>query len=200
MLDDWDTAINGMWTRTSPAELKTLKELTESWYNNRTPEILNQEDVESFGMKYDPRYDYTGFADRHLLDIAAGETPGWNGSIYSDYYRDLARRKVAAKGEPYTQADVEKQLQRDIATANREYKALERDANKFAILDQEHSNAVALENLRNKHENDRASRSSNGGGDEWEQPGYNIPEDVYVTSLAKGAGIEYLPQGGVTPG
>ena len=196
MLDNWDTAINGMWTRTSPAELKTLKELTESWYNNRTPEILNQEDVESFGMKYDPRYDYTGFADRHLLDIAAGETPGWNGSIYSDYYRDLARRKVAAKGEPYTQADVEKQLQRDIATANREYKALERDANKFALEAQKHAYDVALENLRDKHERDRISNP----GDNVEQPGYNIPEDVYVTSLAKGAGIEYLPQGGVTPG
>jgi hypothetical protein len=101
-LDNWDTNANGMWTRTSPAELKTLKELTEGWYNNRTPEILNQADVESFGEKYDPRYDYTGFAERHLLDIAAGETPGWNGSIYANYYRELARRKVAAKGEPYT--------------------------------------------------------------------------------------------------
>ena len=141
-LDNWDTAKNGMWTRTSPAELKTLKELTEDWYNNRTPEILNQQDVESFNVKYDPRYDYTGFADRHLLDIAAGETPGWNGSLYSNYYRELARRKVAAKGQPYTQEDVEKQLQSDIATANREFKALNRDENQFALDDHRTANDI----------------------------------------------------------
>jgi hypothetical protein len=61
-------------------------------------------------MKYDPRYNYTGFADRHLLDIAAGETPGWRGSLYADYYRNLAEQKVAAKGLPYTKDDVERQL------------------------------------------------------------------------------------------
>lgn len=142
-LANWDT-INGdkIWTRTSPTEMKTLKELTESWYNNRTPEILNQADVESFNMKYDPRYNYTGFADRHLLDIAAGETPGWRGSLYADYYRDLAERKVAARGIPYTQADVERQLQQDVATANREYKSLKRDADSFALDDYRTANDI----------------------------------------------------------
>ena len=146
-LANWDTINNDkIWTRTSPTEMKTLKEVTESWYNNRTPEILNQADVESFNMKYDPRYNYTGFADRHLLDIAAGETPGWRGSLYADYYRDLAERKVAAKGLPYTKDDVERQLQQDIATANREYKSIKRDADDFARLDQQFKNQMALQN------------------------------------------------------
>ena len=145
-LANWDTINNDkIWTRTSPTEMKTLKEVTESWYNNRTPEILNQADVESFNMKYDPRYNYTGFADRHLLDIAAGETPGWRGSLYADYYRDLAERKVAAKGLPYTKDDVERQLQQDIATANREYKSIKRDADDFARLDQQFKNQMALQ-------------------------------------------------------
>ena len=162
-LANWDTINNDkIWTRTSPTEMKTLKEVTESWYNNRTPEILNQADVESFNMKYDPRYNYTGFADRHLLDIAAGETPGWRGSLYADYYRDLAEQKVAAKGLPYTQGDVERQLQQDIATANREYKSIKRDADDFAKLDQQHRNAVALENLR--HRNDMALQSLKNAG------------------------------------
>ena len=146
-LANWDTINNDkIWTRTSPTEMKTLKEVTEAWYNNRTPEILNQADVESFNMKYDPRYNYTGFADRHLLDIAAGETPGWRGSLYADYYRDLAERKVAAKGLPYTKDDVERQLQQDIATANREYKSIKRDADDFARLDQQFKNQMALQN------------------------------------------------------
>lgn len=163
-LSNWDTLGGGkVWDRLSPTEAKTLKEATESWYNNRTPEILNQADVESFGMPYDRRYNYTGFADRHLLDIAAGETPGWRGSLYADYYRNLAERKVAARGIPYTQADVERQLQQDIATANREYKSLKRDADEFELdlyktknqdwLDQRKSardlnNALAVERFK----------------------------------------------------
>jgi len=90
MLENWDTGANGVWTRTSPSELKTLKELTEPWYNQRTAHILDKAGVESFNMKYDPRYTYTGFTENDLLDIAAGQTPGWNGSIYADYYRNIA--------------------------------------------------------------------------------------------------------------
>ena len=146
-LANWDTLGGGkIWDRVSPTEAKTLKEATEAWYNNRTPEMLTEADVKSFGLNYDPRYNYTGFADRHLLDIAAGETPGWRGSLYADYYRDLAERKVAAKGLPYTQEDVERQLQQDIATANREYKSIKRDADDFARLDQQFKNQMALQN------------------------------------------------------
>lgn len=147
-LAGWDTLHGGrgIWSRTSPTEAKTLKELTEAWYNNRTPEMLNEEDVKSFGMAYDPRYNYTGFADRHLLDIAAGETPGWRGSLYADYYRDLAEQKVRSRGVPYTQKDIEAQLQQDVATANREYKSIKRDADDFAKIDTQFRNQMALQN------------------------------------------------------
>jgi hypothetical protein len=30
-----------------------------------------------------------------------------------------------------------------------------------------------------------------------EESGYSLPKDIYVTTLAKGAGIEYLPKDGV---
>ena len=93
-LEDWDTINGGIWTKSSPTELKTLKELTEPWYNQRTAHTLNRADVESFGMQYDPRYDYTGFTKSDLFDIAAGRTPGWNGSVYADYYRDVAKRQL----------------------------------------------------------------------------------------------------------
>jgi hypothetical protein len=141
-------------------------------------------------MKYDPRYNYTGFADRHLLDIAAGETPGWRGSLYADYYRNLAEQKVAAKGRPYTKDDVERQLQQDIATANREYKSIKRDADDFAKLDQQHRNAVALENLR--HRNDMALQSlknaGKGGSGQDLMPEALGPD----TSLATDAANKYI--------
>lgn len=123
MLEDWDTiGGNNVWTRTSPAEVKTLKELTESWYNQRTAHMLDKAGVESFGMKYDPRYDYTGFTNKDLLDIASGQTPGWNGSIYADYYRDQARRQLQGYGiNNPTNDQIEAMLQKNIATANKEY-------------------------------------------------------------------------------
>lgn len=140
MLEDWDTMSNGVWNRTSPAELKTLKEVTEDWYNQRQAHMLDKAGVESFNMKYDPRYNYKGFTDQDLLDIAAGQTPGWNGSIYADYYRDVAKQMVVmnkiANGDnsPVTASDIEKQLQRNIATANREYLITPiKEADQFAL-------------------------------------------------------------------
>lgn len=141
MLEDWDTMGGGqIWTRTSPAELKTLKEVTEPWYNNRTAHALDKAGVESFGMTYDPRYQYMGFTDNDLLDIAAGQTPGWNGSIYADYYRDVAKKMVAANkllngdNSPVTAEEVEKQLQRNVATANKEYLIQPtKEADQFAL-------------------------------------------------------------------
>ena len=202
-LSRWDTIGGGqIWDRTSPVEAKTLKELTESWYDNRTPEILTPEDVASLGLQYEKGYDYTGFADRHLLNIAAGETPGWTGSVYSDYFRDLAERKVAASGRPYTKADVERQLQQDIATANREYKGATREANQFALDDYRTNNDIrahranaAIDHYYKTLENG----DGDGNGVKNTKGGWNVAEDVYVTSLAKAAGEEYLPQGGVSP-
>lgn len=140
ILEDWDTIGDGVWNRTAPAELKTLKEITEPWYDKRTAHMLDKAGVESFGMQYDPKYNYMGFTDQDLLDIAAGQTPGWNGSIYADYYRDVARRKVqvmknlAGDLSPVTAADIERQLQQDIAIANREYKiAPTKEADQFAL-------------------------------------------------------------------
>lgn len=160
-LSRWDTIGGGqIWDRTSPVEAKTLKELTESWYNNRTPEILTPEDVASLGLQYEKGYDYTGFADRHLLDIAAGETPGWTGSIYSDYFRDLAERKVAARGKPYTKADIERQLQQDVATANREWRGAKREANAYDMLRQQFNNQMALQNDAQAFQREMADKAA----------------------------------------
>ena len=143
ILEEWDT-INGgrgVWNRTSPTEMKTLKEATEAWFNNRTAHMLDKAGVESFGMQYDPNYDYTGFTHQDLLDIAASQTPGWNGSIYADYYRDVARQMVAAnkaiRGDksPVTAAEIEKQLQQNIAIANKEYQIKPvKEANQFSLI------------------------------------------------------------------
>ena len=162
-LNNWDTSVNGVWNRTAPAEFKTLKEATEPWYNNRTAGELSKEDVEAFGMQYDPRNKYVGFGHRQLMDVAAGNTPGWQGSVYADYYRDLAKKQVIARGEDPTAENVEKQLQRNVAKANEEWLIQPTSkADEWALQRQKQADAVALENLRYNHQKKLAEDKRSG--------------------------------------
>lgn len=155
ILENWDTSKNGVWSRTSPTELKTLKELTESWYNQRTAHMLDKAGVESFGMQYDPRYDYMGFTNKDLLDIASGQTPGWNGSIYADYYRNIARRQLQDMGvENPNSEQVEAMLQRNVATANKEYLINpSRSVNQLYLQELKNQQARAIAGLRGRTNN-----------------------------------------------
>lgn len=121
-LDQFDT-INGgqVWNVTSPLEAQSLKDLTEKSFNNRSPLELTKDDVESFGVKYDPRAKYTGFAKRHIQDIADKVAPGLYGTPYMDYYRDLAKRKLEAAGIEPTKDNIDRQLANDIADSQEEW-------------------------------------------------------------------------------
>jgi hypothetical protein len=104
-----------MWTQVSPIEFQTLQQATNDWYKNRTAYSLTPDDVRSFkdangnSVEYDPNYQYTGFAYNRLLDIAKNQTPGWDGSFWAQYYRDLARRQLVlnANGREVNNEEVE---------------------------------------------------------------------------------------------
>lgn len=138
-LQGWNTIRDGLWTRQSPAQFVTLKEATDNWFNNRTPHTLTKKDVEGFGMKYDRRYDYTGFTMGDIKGIAAKNTPGWQGSTISDYYRDLAKRQLLSEGvEKPTMAQIEGRLQENIAQANKEWMVNPvQSVNQYAMLDKQ---------------------------------------------------------------
>ena len=138
-LQGWNTLRDGLWTRQSPSQFVTLKDATDSWFNNRTPHTLTKDDVESFGMKYDKRYDYTGFTMGDIKGIAAKNTPGWQGSTIANYYRDLAKRQLLAEGgENPTMAQIEGRLQENVAHANREWMVNPvQSVNQYAMLDKQ---------------------------------------------------------------
>ena len=120
-LSTWDTGVNGIWQYSSPIEIDPLKALTESSYNNRTAHELTKEDVEKFGMKYDPNARYTGFTQNDLLNIANNISPGLYGTPQMDWYRELARRKVEASGQEVNDKNINTQLAYDIANSQQEY-------------------------------------------------------------------------------
>lgn len=138
-IQGWNTIRDGLWTRQSPAQFVTLKEATDNWFNNRTPHTLTKKDVEGFGMKYDRRYDYTGFTMGDIKGIAAKNTPGWQGSTISDYYRDLAKRQLLSEGiEKPTMAQIEGRLQENVAQANKEWMVNPiQSVNQYAMLDKQ---------------------------------------------------------------
>ena len=162
-LSNWDTLGGGqIWSRTAPTEMKTLKELTESWYNNRTARDLTEADLKAAGIPYDKRYQYTGYLDSDIMNVAKGNTPGWNDSVYSGYYRDLARRQLERSGvRNITQDMIEKVLQRNIADAQQEWLINPtKHADQFAVMNQQFSNQWALQKDAQKFQKDMAEQAA----------------------------------------
>lgn len=107
--------------RTSPIEAATLQELTKSGYEGRTARLLSAADFNDPRLKnyvYDPKYEWSGYLYSDLLKGAPGAILSASADPRMRFFRDLAERKVASSGRPYTQADVEAQFQRDVADAN----------------------------------------------------------------------------------
>ena len=174
-LENFDT-IGGdrVWDVTSPLEAMSLKDLTEKSFNNRTPLDLTKSDVESFGIKYDPNAQYTGFAKRHLQDIADKIAPGLYGTPYFDYYRDLARRRLEAVGIDPTKSNIDAQLAQDIANSQEEYlmgpKADYTNYYKRQELAlRAENNRLARQKFNYERQKDAADYNERTGVSQWEQ-------------------------------
>ena len=188
------------WDRSAPIEATTLRDLTQDAYKGRTARILTENDFNDprlAGYKYDPKYEWTGYLYSDLMKNAPGASLALAGDPRAAFFREQARQMVIARGEEPTAAAVEKQFQKNIADANTW--ALidpDRKANEFALDDYRTRNdirahrAKAAIDYEYKHKDDQDPTDNIDDG-------YSLLKDVYVTTLAKGAGLEYLPQGGV---
>lgn len=108
-----------MFENDAPTKFQTLNEATADWFKGRTPHELTKAQVEGMGMKYDPRYKYTGFDYNDLLKTAGSQTQGWESSPIGQWYYEQARKKVAAAGgNPDDKTKVQNQLNEDVAQAN----------------------------------------------------------------------------------
>ena len=195
-----------MWDRTSPIEATSLLDLTYDSYKNRTPRDLTAADfIESNGLTpdmFDKKYQYTGYLNSDLMKVAPGAAMSIAADPRAACFRDLAEQKVAARGGNYTQADVDAQFYRDIADANK-WALVDptKKADEFALDDYRTANDIKAHeaNAAIDHYYKTLESSDDGNGVKNTKGGWNVAEDVYVTSLAKAAGKEHLPQGGVSP-
>lgn len=193
-IENWDTLKDGVWTRQSPSEFTTLKAATENWFNNRTPHALTKDDVVSFGMPYDKRYDYTGYTYKDLTNVASKNTPGWVGSPIANYYRHIAKQQLLNEGvKDPTNAQVETRLQQNVADANKEWMVNPiKQANEYVKMDKQFAQQATMqargfqhdkemEAIRNKNARDNmylSWRYSNSTPDSKGRPVMNGSQDT----------------------
>lgn len=192
---------------TAPTQFQTLKDATNDWYNNRTARSLSPDEVPN----YDRRYDYTGFLDKDLMNIARNQTPGWQGTPQARYYRELAKRQLQAAGIDNPTADqVEAKLQRNIADAQQEWLINPvKNENKYELQQQSFRNQLAiqhdaqafqkymarqaakdkLDQIREKAE----AKGANGGKSNPESQNYSLTESLHHDLLFQGIRNSGIP-------
>ena len=192
-LSTWDTlGGSGIWGASSPVENMTMDEIIEPIISN----LDYTYDEARTKQANDGNDYYTVTEDRIRQTIADNMEDLVRPGTMPGYYYNLALKQTGNDPEKA------RALYTDwLTNRGKDHLKEKFEPNKFALMRQEHAYDVALENLKHKNDKDLIDyRNSHPGDDnKKENPLYNIPEDVYVTTLAKGAGIEHLPQGGITP-
>lgn len=198
-LQDWDTGVNGVWGRYSPSEYKTLQEYVHPTFAEIKPHMMSEQEVKDRGYNYDPMYEYTGVSRADMERSMGDWMPGVRNEGIYRYYREQARQDLIRRGVSNpTEDQIDRQFVNNAITADSQMMTpLTREANQFKLEDYKTANDIKV--ARTKAAIDHYYKTLEGGGGGEQEAGYNIPEDVYVTTLAKGAGVEYLPKGGVNP-
>ena len=199
-LQDWSTlGGNGVWSRYSPSEYKTLQEYVHPTFANIQPHMMSEQEVRDRGYNYDPNYEYTGVSRADMERSVGDWLPGIRNEGIYRYYREQAKQDLVRKGiSNPTEDQIDRQFINNAITADSQMMTpLTREANPFKLDDYRTKNDIRAHSA--KAAIDYKYKHLDDGGGEDRNPGYNIPEDVYVTSLAKATGIEYLPKDGVNP-
>jgi len=144
-LEDWDTARDGMWTRTAPAEYQDL--------NQFTTHIFDAIKDSYIGTDKD-HYDWYGITPEQMMQSLTPDTIG--GLLNSDLGRfhynnaknDLLRQGVVNP----TDAQIMQQFKNNIVAANNEKTHRNRKINELWKMQQEDASRM------------RAARASRGGG------------------------------------
>ena len=193
------------WTRTSPIEATSLRDLTKSAYEGRQARLLSASDFNDPRLAgkytYDPKYEWSGYLYSDLMKGAPGASLAIAGDPRAQFFRDEARKRVIAAGLEPTETNIEAQFQKDIADANT-WALIDptRKADEFALDDHRTKNDDWLDSRRQSRQHYYHNLENGGGdGNPSTETGWNIPEDVYVNSLADAAGVDILQSGGAGP-
>lgn len=147
-LSTWSTIDDGTWERTAPYKYESLYDYTSPMFKDLKPHELTKAEVQSFGVKYDPRYQYQGISKSDLERITGERIPGVQNETLYKYYRDRAadvvrKQYIAAGKNPaeITQDEIDRQFVQDVIQAN-SARIMEptKSADQFAVMAQGQAN------------------------------------------------------------
>lgn len=147
-LSTWSTIDDGTWERTAPYKYESLYDYTSPMFKDLKPHELTKAEVESFGVKYDPRYQYQGISKGDLERVTGERIPGVQNDTLYKYYRDRAadvvrKQYIAAGKNPaeITQDEIDRQFVQDVIQAN-SARIVEptKTADQFAVMAQGQAN------------------------------------------------------------
>lgn len=147
-LSTWSTIDDGTWERTAPYKYESLYDYTSPMFKDLKPHELTKAEVQSFGVKYDPRYLYQGISKGDLERITGERIPGIQNETLYKYYRDRAadvvrKQYIAAGKNPaeITQDEIDRQFVQDVIQAN-SARIMEptKSADQFAVMAQGQAN------------------------------------------------------------
>lgn len=147
-LSTWSTIDDGTWERTAPYKYESLYDYTSPMFKDLKPHELTKAEVQSFGIKYDPRYQYQGISKGDLERVTGERIPGVQNETLYKYYRDRAadvvrKQYIAAGKNPaeITQDEIDRQFVQDVIQAN-SARIMEptKSADQFAVMAQGQAN------------------------------------------------------------
>ena len=207
-----------IWDRTAPSRFQDINQWTHHLFDNMElsydPELSK---IYPGYLAYSKNKDVMNtIAANNLATLAGTDLGKYMISRYEDQFKALG----------YSDSDATKKavdmLQKNIVNSNWEQSQIKLEEDPYYAADYEHKLARELQQEKHEQEMEEtygpnwredarkgilsyhgkgngSGGSGNGGGNGASVQGYNTTEDVYATSLAKAAGIEYLPQGGIDP-
>lgn len=196
-LSTWSTIDDGTWERTAPYKYESLYDYTSPMFKDLKPHELTKAEVQSFGIKYDPRYQYQGISKGDLERVTGERIPGVQNDTLYKYYRDRAadvvrKQYIAAGKNPaeITQDEIDRQFVQDVIQAN-SARIMEptKSADQFAVIAQNHANEMSRIKFQEDRQDARqarqlaAERARNGSGSSGPTLTPGSPYDVLVQQV-----------------
>jgi hypothetical protein len=187
--NDFSSAGGRIWNRPGPGRYQTVDELIEPIVKNvdyTFDEAMTKQHNDGNNYYSITRDRLAKAVDDNMSDILATQSGAFH------YWKAMEAAKALGGGE-----EMGKQIFKNtISNRLSDHEKVKFEADPFRLDDYRTKNdirahrAKAAIDYEYKHKDDPSPTDTT-------EEGYSLLKDVYVTTLAKGAGLEYLPQGGV---
>ena len=132
-MDQFDPYGEQRWTAVSPIEYKSIDQISKPYGDAIKAGLLNKEDVEGLGYKYDPNNDYMGISYNRINDAADKAAQAIKTTPQGKFELQRIKSQMQAQGLNPTDADVDKAFAGKIAeTFGPKAGVQAMDANKYA--------------------------------------------------------------------